>query len=58
MVAMTLNSLAWAQHVALCVERQLRETDDPAERRRLKALRDWHFAELDPEQIARKPQEA
>lgn len=49
-----LDSVAWAQHVALCIERSLRETEDPDERRRLLNLRDWHFARLNSDQIRRK----
>ncbi len=46
-----LSSVEWAQHVALIVERQLRTTDDPAERARLKQARDWHYATLADELI-------
>ncbi len=46
-----LSSVEWAQHVALIVERQLRTTDNPAERARLKQARDWHYATLADELI-------
>ena len=46
-----LSSVEWAQHVALIVERQLRKTDNPAERRGLKQARDWHYATLADELI-------
>ena len=46
-----LSSVEWAQRVALIVERQLRTTDDPAERARLKQARDWHYATLADELI-------
>jgi hypothetical protein len=51
-----LASVEWAEHVALCTERLLRETTDPDERRRLKALRDWHFARLTDDQLRRERQ--
>ncbi len=47
----TLSSVEWVQRVALIVERQLRTTDDPAERARLKQARDWHYATLADELI-------
>jgi hypothetical protein len=50
--AIRLSSVEWAQHVALCVERELRKTDDSQEKRRLENLRNWHFGTLDDSQIA------
>jgi hypothetical protein len=42
--AIRLDSLEWADHIAEIVERRLRLTDDPVERSRLRALRDFHYA--------------
>jgi hypothetical protein len=50
---MSLASVEYAHHVALCIERLLRRTDDEAERTRLRAWRDWHYARLGDEQILR-----
>jgi hypothetical protein len=48
---MRLDRLEWALHIAVVVERRLRATNDPDERQSLRALRDWHFAQLPDDQI-------
>jgi hypothetical protein len=50
---MRLDSVEWAQHIALRIERELRRIEDEEERQRLRRLRDSHFAQMSDEQIKR-----